>query len=134
MLNSFIFDSSPQRTSSHARGALLRVDGRIVEIAREVDYKAIFCGRGTRRAMTAAANRNLEIVRSSVLQRERNIVIVFHKGNNTSFALSVSGPASYSLGVSLIVRGHDIPFERLLEFRKTRHPRQELLAKQFGKE
>jgi hypothetical protein len=126
MLNSLIFDSSPQRASSHARGALLRIDDRIVEIAREVDYEAVFGRRGTRRAMAAAASRNMEVVSPSVLQRERNVVSVFHEGNNTSFALRMGGPPSYGLGVSLIVGGHDIPFERLLELGKDRHPRQEL--------
>src|SRR6267154_5226216 len=125
MLNSFIFDSSPQRTSSHARRALLRVDDRIVDIAREVDYKAVFRGRGTRRAVTATANRNMEVVCPSILQRKRNVVCVFHKGNNTSFALRVGGPASYGLSVSFVVGGHDIPFERLLELGEDRHPRQE---------
>jgi hypothetical protein len=42
MLNSLIFDSSPQRTSSHARGALLCVDDRMVEILRGVDYETVF--------------------------------------------------------------------------------------------
>jgi len=133
MLNSFIFDSSPQRASSHARGALLRVDGRIVEIAREINYEAVFCGRGTRRAVTATANRNMEVVCPSILQRKRNVVCVFHKGNNTSFALRVGGPASYSLGVSLIARDHDITFERLFELGEDRHLRQELTRK-IGKE
>jgi hypothetical protein len=121
ILNSLIFDSCPQRASSHARGALLWVDDRIVEIAREVNHEAVFGRRGTRRAMTPAANRNLEVVCSSVLQGERNVVIVFHEGNNASFTLRVGGPTSYSLGVSLIVRGHNISLERLLEFRETRH-------------
>jgi hypothetical protein len=121
--NSLIFDSSPQRASSHVRGALLWVDDRIVEIAREVDYKAAFCRRGTRRAMTAAANRNMEVVCPSMPQRERNVVRVFHEGDNTSFALRVGGPASNGLGVSLVVRGHDIPFKRLLELGETGHPR-----------
>src|SRR6266852_5499742 len=125
MLNSLVFDSPPQRASSHARGALLWIDGRIVEIAREVDYEAIFGRRGTTDAMAAATDRNLEAVRSSVLQRERNVVGVFHEGNNTSIAFRIGGPASYGLIVSVVVGGHDIPFERLLELGEIGHPRQE---------
>jgi hypothetical protein len=105
---------------------LLRIDDRIVEIAREIDYKAVFDRRSTTEAMAAATDRNLEAVRPSVLQRERNVVSVFHEGNNTSFALHVDGPASYGLSVLVVVGGHDIPFERLLELGETRHPRQEL--------
>src|SRR5229473_6403254 len=60
VLNSFVFDSGPQGTSSHTRGTLLRVDDRIVEIAREVDYKTIFCRRRARGAMATAADHNLE--------------------------------------------------------------------------
>jgi hypothetical protein len=126
MLNSFVFNSCPQRASPHARGALLCIDGRIIEIAGEVDYEAVFGRRSTRGAMATAANRNMKVVCPSILQRERNVVIVFHEGNNTSFALRGGGPPSYGLGVSLIAGGHDIPFERLLEFRETRHFRQEL--------
>jgi hypothetical protein len=123
MLNSLIFDSSPQRASSHVRGTLLRIDDRIVEIAREINYEAVFHRRCTTEAMAAATDRNLEAVRPSVLQRERNVVRVFHEGDNTSFALHVGGPASYGLSVSVFVGGHDIPFERLLEHGETRHPR-----------
>ena len=128
MLDSFIFDSAPQRASSDARDAFLWVDDRIVEIAREVDDEAIFGRRGTRRAMTAATNRNMEAVRPGILQRERNVVRVFHEGNNTSFALRVGGPPSYGLSLSLIAGGHNIPFERLLELGggEDRHPRQDL--------
>jgi hypothetical protein len=123
MLNSLIFDSCPQRASSHARGAPLRINDRIVEITGEVDYKAVFGRGGTRSAMAAAANRNMKVVCPSILQRERNVVIVLHEGNNTSFALRDGGPPSYGLGVSFIVGGHDIPFERLLELGEDRHPR-----------
>jgi hypothetical protein len=126
MLNSFIFDSSPQRASSHAHGSLLRIDDRIVEIAREVDYEAVLGRRGTRRAMAAAANRNMEVVRPSILQRERNVIRVLHEGNNTSIALRIGGPPSYGLGISLIVGGHNIPFERSLELGGDRHLREEL--------
>ena len=42
MLNNLIFDSSPKK-ASYERGVLLRVDSRIVKIAREADYKATFC-------------------------------------------------------------------------------------------
>jgi hypothetical protein len=126
MLSSFLFDSCPQRASSHTRGALLCIDGRVVEIAREVDYEAVFDRRGTRNVMAAATDRNLEAVRPSVLQGKRNVVIVFHKGDNTSIALRVGGPAGYGLSVSAVVWGHDIAFERLLELGETGHPRQEL--------
>jgi hypothetical protein len=122
ILNSFIFDSSPQRASSHARDALLWIDDRIVEIAREVDYEAVFGRRGTRRAMTAATDRNLEVVLPSVLQREGNVANIFDEGDNTSIALRVGGPAGYGLCVSVVVGGHDIPFQRLLELGETRHP------------
>ena len=127
MFNSLIFDSSPERASSYARGALLWIDGRIVEIAREIDYEAVFDRRGTTDAMAASTDRNSEAVRPSVLQRERNVVSVFHEGDNMSFALRVGGPASYGLNVSIVVRGNDIPFERLLELGETRHPGQELM-------
>ena len=55
--------------------------------------------------MTAAANRKLEVVCPSILQRERNILSVFREGNDTSFAafaLRVGGSASYRLSVSLV--------------------------------
>jgi hypothetical protein len=91
-------------------------------MTREVDYEAVFGRRGTTDAMAPATDRNLEAVRPSVLQGKRNVVSVFHKGNNTSIALGVGGPASYGLSVSVVVGGHDIPFERLLELRETRHP------------
>jgi hypothetical protein len=128
MFNSLIFNSSPQRTSSYACGPLLWINGRIVEIAREIDYEAVFDRRGTTQAMAAATDRNLEAVRPSVLQRERNVVSVLYEGDNTSFALQVGGPASYGLSVFVVVRGHDIPFEGLLELGETRHPRQELMG------
>src|SRR5229473_2065014 len=102
MLNSFIFDSGPQRASSHARGTLLRVDDRILEIAREVDYKTIFYRRRARGAMATAANRDLEVIRPSVPQRKRNVVCVLHEGDNTSIALDVDGPPSDGLGVFLV--------------------------------
>src|ERR1700733_2334128 len=95
ILNSFIFNSSPQRASSHAHGALLWVDDHIVEIAREVDYEAVFGGSCPTGAVATAANRNLEAVLSSVFQGERNVVVFFYEGNNTSFALRIGGPASY---------------------------------------
>jgi hypothetical protein len=128
MLNGLIVDSPPQTASSHARGALLRIDDRVVKITREVDYKAVFGRRGTTDAVAAATDRNLEVVRPSVLQRECNVVSVFHKGDHTSIALRVGGPAGYGLSVSIIVGGHDITLEKLLELRETRHddPRQEL--------
>jgi hypothetical protein len=67
ILNGFIFDSPPQSASPNARGALLRIDDRVVEIAREVDYKAVCGRRGTRGAMATAADSKLELVRPSVL-------------------------------------------------------------------
>lgn len=82
--------------------------------------------------MAAAANGNLQIVSSSVLQREPNVVCVFHEGNNTSIALRIGGPPSYSLAVSLVTGGHNIPFEGLLELGETRHPRRELTAGWHG--
>ena len=126
MLNSFIFDSSPQSSSPHARGALLRIDDRIVEIAGEIDNKAVFGRRCTRGAMPAATDRDLELVCPSVLQRERNVVGVFHEGHDTSRALRVGGPPRNGLRIPVIFRCHYIPFEGLLECGETRHPRQEL--------
>jgi hypothetical protein len=70
----------------------------------------------------------MEVVCPGILQGERNIVSVFDEGNNTSFALRVGAPPGYGLGVSVIVGGHDIPFERLLELGEARHPRQELIG------
>jgi|SRR6266851_2810586 len=122
VLNGFFFDSAPQSPSPDTHGALLGVDDCIVEVAREIDYNTVFGGRGSRRAMTAATNRNLEAVRPSVLQRERNVVGIFHEGHNASGALGVPGPPSYCLGIAYVVGGHDIPFERLLERGETRHP------------
>jgi hypothetical protein len=123
MLNSFIFDSAPQSASPYTCGALLRIDDCVVEITREVDYKAVFGRRGTRGAMASAADRNLKVIRPSVLQRERNVVGVLHEGDDTSRALRIGGPPGNGLGISVIIRGHDIPFERLLEGGETRHPR-----------
>src|SRR5258708_36165871 len=114
VLNSFVFDSGPQRASSHARGTLLRVDDRILGIAREVGYKTIFCRRRARGAMATAADHNLEVVRPSILQRKRNVVHVFHEGDNTSIALDVGGPSSDGLGINLIVWGHNIPLKDCL--------------------
>jgi hypothetical protein len=121
MLNSFIFDGPPKGASPDTRGAFLRIDDSVVEIAREVDDKAVFGRGGTRGAMTSAADRNLELVRPSVLQRERNVVGVLHEGDDTSRALRVGGPPGNGHGISVIIRGHDIPFERLLECGETRH-------------
>jgi hypothetical protein len=115
VLNGFIFDGPPQSASSHARGALLRIDDRITKIAREVDYEAIFDRRGTRGAMASAADRDLEFVRPRILERKGNIVIIFHKRHKTSRALRVDCPPRDSFGISIIVRGHDIPFEGLLK-------------------
>ena len=123
VLNSFIFDCPPQRASPHVRGALLWIDDRVVEIAREVDDKAVFGGRGTRGAMATATDRDLKFVRPSVLQRERNVVGVLHEGDDTSRALRIGSPPGNGFGISVIVRGHDIPFERLLECGETSHPR-----------
>jgi len=60
--------------------------------------------------MAAAANGNLQIVSSSVLQREPNVVCVFHEGNNMGFLLHIRGPPSHSLAVSLVTGGHNIAF------------------------
>lgn len=127
------FSTVAHRASSHARGTLLRVDDRILEIAREVDYKTIFYRRRARGAMATAADHNLEVVRPSILQRKRNVVHVFHEGDNTSIALDVDGPPSDGLGVFLVAGVHDMPFEGLLELgeTETRHLRQEV-TKQTG--
>ena len=44
MFNSLVLDSSPLRASPYACGAILWIDDRIVEIAREIDYEAVFGG------------------------------------------------------------------------------------------
>ena len=126
VLNGFIFDRPPQGASPHACSALLRVDDHVVEMAREVDDKAVFGRRGTRWTMATTADRNLELVCLSILQRERNVVSVLHEGDNTSRTLRVCGPPGNGLEISVIIRSHDVPFERLLEYGETRHPRQEL--------
>jgi hypothetical protein len=128
MLNGFTFDSPPQGASSNAHGALLWIGDCIVEMAREVDNNTVLGRRSTRRAMAATADRNLELVRPSILEREGNVVGVFHEGHNASRALRVGCPPSDGLGISIVVRGHDIPFERLFECGETRHARQELIT------
>src|SRR5713226_2476280 len=95
------FSTVAHRASSHARGTLLRVDDRILEIAREVDYKTIFYRRRARGAMATAANRDLEVIRPSVLQRTRDVLCVLHEADNTSIALDVNGPPSDGLGINL---------------------------------
>ena len=122
VLNSFFFDGAPQSPSAHARGAFLRIDDGIVEVAREIDDEPVFGRRGARGAVAAAANRELEIVRPGVLQRERNVVRVFHEGHDASGTLCVGCPSCYRLGIVCIVGGHDVPFERMFECGESRHP------------
>ena len=57
-----------------------------------------------------------------------NFVVHNREGTCENFQNKVcrNSRASYGLGVSLIVRSQDIPFERLLEFRETRHPSRNL--------
>src|SRR6267378_7775079 len=103
VLNSFLFDGGPEGPSAHARGAFLRIDDGIVEVAREIDDKTVFGRRGARGAVAATANRNLEVVRSSVLQCERDVVRVFHEGYDASGTLCVGWPPGYRLGIACIV-------------------------------
>jgi len=122
VLDSFLFDGGPQSPSTHARGALLRIDDGIVEVAKEIDDNTVFGGRGASGAVAATANPNLEVVRPGVLQRERDVIRVFYEGYDASGTLCIDCPPGYRLGIASIVGGHDVPFERLLERGESRHP------------
>src|SRR5260221_14506666 len=69
VLDSFLFDGGPQSPSAHARGAFLRIDDGIVEVAKEIDDKAAFGRRGARGAVAATTNRNFEVVTPARVRR-----------------------------------------------------------------
>lgn len=124
MLYRFLFDSVPQSASPYTHGTLLWIDDRIAEIAREVDYKPVLGRGGTSWTMSSAANCDLEIIRPGILQRKGNVVSVLDESHDTGTALSVDSPSGYRRFVISIVRGHNVPLERLLECGDVRHPGQ----------
>src|SRR5712691_7426210 len=95
VLDSFLFDGGAQSPSAHARGVFLRINDGIVEVAKEIDDKAPFGRRGARGAVAATTSRNLEVVHPGVLQRECDVVRVFHKGYDASGTLCIDCPSGY---------------------------------------